>query len=68
LPAAIRRCASFSGSVRGSESLLVTSRYVSSAAIVASSATATAIISRPSSLLPMLNSLTRGEEAASARM
>ncbi len=59
-----RACASvsFRGSVRSARIFL----YLSSDLIVASSAIAITIMSRPSSLWPIVNSFARGEATASA--
>ena len=53
---------------RGSASLASRARFSSSFAIFASEVTATAIISRPSSVLPMEKTLTRGLACSSIRM
>ncbi len=42
--------------------------FASSFAMRASDATATAIISRPSSVVPIVNTFTRGVDLASSRM
>ena len=60
--------ASSSLMVRGSASLARRARFSSSVAISFSDATATAIISRPSSVLPMLKTFTRGLAFSSMRM
>src|ERR1051325_9430822 len=54
--------------LRGSASFASSARFRSSPAISASEATATAIISRPSSVVPMENTLTRGVALARRRM
>ena len=54
--------------VRGSASLARRARFSSSFAMIASEATATAIISRPSSVLPIEKTFTRGLAFSSMRM
>ena len=54
--------------VLGSASCASFARFSSSFAMSESDATATAIISRPSSVVPMLNTFTRGLLLASSRM
>ena len=55
--------------VRGSASFASRARFSSSFAMIASDAMATAIISRPSSVLPMLTTFTRpGAAFSSMRM
>ena len=54
--------------VRGSASFASFARLSSSFAISDSEATATAIISRPSSVFPMENTFTRGVAFSSRRM
>ena len=54
--------------VRGSASLLRSARFWSSLAMSSSLATATATISRPSSVLPIEYTLTRGVDLARSRM
>ena len=54
--------------VRGSASLARSALFASSFAISASEATATAIISRPSSVVPIEKTFTRGVDLASSRM
>ena len=54
--------------VRGSASFASFALFASSFAISASDATATAIISRPSSVVPIEKTFTRGVDFASSRM